>query len=442
MLPRRLLLLAVLSIATFTPLARAGDRLDLAGDVTFAVSALEKECGALLASKKIDWKKATAPILADAKKLKEPAELAQLLVRLLARLEDGHSELRPLPAAKDVKVDWPDKSGGPGMFVCRSGKKLYVKSAWATAAEVGLEPGMELLTIDGLAAEKWMEKRVADLRDVVSFSTDQQASYYACHWGLADAIGTRLEIEVKTIGGEKKKRTVTFAKRNQVPNGPAFPPETLDRTDDLAFGRTQAGYGYIHLRRMKESVVEQLDEALAKVGEVPGLVLDFRANGGGGFDHEAFIGRFVPAGKTIEFAVKHASAGPRPYGGPIVVIVDGGVRSAGETAADLFKEDGRGYVIGESATAGMSSSKTTIELPSKLFALYVSTRSNHGRANGGKGLEGIGLIPHELVEYAPKDLAAKRDTMILRAEALFAKFPQDKVPYDPAKFGWTAPAGK
>lgn len=192
---------------------------------------------------------------------------------------------------------------------------------------------------------------------------------------------------MKTIGGEKKKRTITFTKRNQVPSGPAFAPEGLETAGDLAFGRTAAGFGYVHLRRMKESVVDDLDTALAKVGDVPGLVLDFRANGGGSFDHEAFIGRFVPAGKTIEFAVKHASAGPRQYGGPIVAIVDAGVRSAGETAADLFKEDGRGYVIGESATAGMSS-QTTIELPSKLFALYVSTRSNHARANGGRGSRG------------------------------------------------------
>jgi len=31
-----------------------------------------------------------------------------------------------------------------------------------------------------------------------------------------------------------------------------------------------------------------------------------------------------------------------------------GVRSAGETGSGIFKEDGRAYMIGESATAGMS----------------------------------------------------------------------------------------
>jgi C-terminal processing protease CtpA/Prc len=172
-----------------------------------------------------------------------------------------------------------------------------------------------------------------------------------------------------------------------------------------------------------------MDEALAKVGEAPGLVLDFRGNSGGGFDHEGFLGRFVPKGETLSFVNTYASAGPRPYGGRIVVIVDATVRSAGETAAGIFKEDGRAYMIGESPTAGMSSSKTTIELPSGLFALYVSVSSNKGRFNGGKGIEGIGVIPHEIVEFDPKDLAAGVDTLIRRADELLADFPAGKVPY-------------
>lgn len=120
------------------------------------------------------------------------------------------------------------------------------------------------------------------------------------------------------------------------------------------------------------------------------------------------------------------------------------MRSAGETGAGMFGEDGRAYTIGESATAGMSSQKTTIELPSKLCSLYVSVASNKGRFQGGKGLEGIGYVPHELVAFDPKDLASKRDTLILRAEALLAAFgkdgfPKDVVRYDPKDHGWVVP---
>ncbi|HTF90377.1 MAG TPA: hypothetical protein VK843_18315, partial [Planctomycetota bacterium] len=95
----------------------------------------------------------------------------------------------------------------------------------------------------------------------------------------------------------------------------------------------------------------------------------------------------------------------------------------------IFKEDGRGYMIGETATAGMSSQKKTIELPSGLFGLYVSTGSNKERFNGGLGIEGRGISPHEIVSYDAKDLAKGVDTMIRRAQELLAKFPQEKVPY-------------
>ncbi len=119
-----------------------------------------------------------------------------------------------------------------------------------------------------------------------------------------------------------------------------------------------------------------------------------------------------------------------------MVIIDATVRSAGETGSGIFKEDGRAYMIGESPTAGMSASKQTGELASGLFSLYFAVSSNKGRFNKGRGIEGIGVIPHETVEFTVEDLIAEEDTLIKRAEALLANFPQKGVPYDPAKFGW------
>ncbi|MGE5612159.1 MAG: hypothetical protein ACM359_23125, partial [Bacillota bacterium] len=104
----------------------------------------------------------------------------------------------------------------------------------------------------------------------------------------------------------------------------------------------------------------------------------------------------------------------------------------------IFKEDGRAYMIGESPTAGTSSSKRTLQLPSGLFTLYFSVASNMKRFNKGQGIEGIGVSPHEIVQYNPKDLAAGIDTLTRRAEELLKNYPQDRVPYTPKEFGWSA----
>jgi C-terminal processing protease CtpA/Prc len=166
---------------------------------------------------------------------------------------------------------------------------------------------------------------------------------------------------------------------------------------------------------------------LTALGDVPGLILDTRANGGGGCDHAAVFGRFVPTGKTWR---QYASAGAKPYGGPMVVIVDAGVRSAGETIAGQFKEDGRALMIGDTPTAGTSSQKDSIRVPSGMFAVRFSVSSNKGRFNGGRGIEGVGVPPHEITPYLAADLEKKIDTQIRRAEEFLTNgFPKDVVPW-------------
>src|SRR4030095_13831430 len=197
-----------------------------------------------------------------------------------------------------------------------------------------------------------------------------------------------------------------------------------------ACGKTQAGFAYIHLRKIPGNLDVQLDQMLAEIGDAPGLILDMRANGGGGCDHQAVFGRFVPTGQSWR---QYASKGEKPFTGLMVVIVDAGVASAGETVAGMFKEDGRAYMIGDAPTAGMSSSKTTLALPSGLFSAYFSVFSNKARFNHGRGIEGVGVPPHEVVPYDPKELAAGIDTQIRRAEELLTKgFPADVVGYQPA----------
>ncbi|MCZ6794266.1 MAG: S41 family peptidase [Planctomycetota bacterium] len=407
-------------------------------DVEFALEEIEKHCGHFFPIKKIDWKKVSKEFRRAARSVKNPREHLILLVRLLARVEDGHAAVTPLEKGKNVSypAEWRNRSG-PGMFWCRSGGKVLVKNSWSSARSAGVRPGMEILQVNGVPVDRWLERRIAELSDRISFSTSQQALYFALHRGLADKPGARMRLDVRSPGSRKKRRlTVRYTRASPAAQGPAFLPEGIQDLRDVKYVRTRKGYGYIHVWRCPGNLPLLVDEALRGIGNVPGMILDFRGNSGGGFDHDALLGRFIPPGRQIAFGKRYRSAGPQPYGGPVVVIVDATVRSAGETASGIFKEDGRAYMIGESPTAGMSSSKTVIELPSRYFSLRVSVHSNKLRFNEGRGIEGIGVPPHQTVEYRAKDLAAGVDTLIQRAEELLGNFPRSRVPYDPAAFGW------
>ena len=431
-------LLVILLASPLPSMVRAQERSIYEKDVRYAAVEIEKICGDLIKEKKIDWRAAARALVTESKETKTDQEHLVLLVRMLARLRDGHATVRPLEKGKDVTWPKEEPKTGPGMFWCRAEGKIFIKNSWSAAKAAGIAPGMEVVKVNRKPVDDWLDGRIATLSDTISFSTDHQAFFYACHWGLQDPRGTKMALELRTPRGRRERIELTYRKASAVPSGPAFFPEGTDGTSkgDVHWAKTENGWGYIHLRRCKSSLPELVDQALAEVGDAPGIILDFRGNSGGGFDHPALMGRFVPKGETLRFKKRYESAGDAPYGGPVVAIVDATIRSAGETAAAIFKEDGRAYVIGESPTAGMSSTKKTIELPSGLFALYVSVGSNMSRSNGGRGLEGVGVEPHEIIEFDPKDLAEGVDTLIITAEERLKDFPKNKVPYDPRKFGF------
>jgi carboxyl-terminal processing protease len=419
------------ALATSGLSAAADEKSDVyAKDVAFMLAELPKKAGHFFELKGIDWKAVSAEFSKEVKDIQSDEEHLKLCNRLVARLKDGHAGL------VDLKVKYPDDSQGrrftgPRVHLVMVGEKAYVRTAFGPAADQGVKAGMEVLEIDGKPALKFLDAAKAKLCDERGYSTEHAAMYYACHTGLADWEGT--PITFKLAEGKKKSevKLVRQGGPNFVPIGPLFPPKDLKAVGRQSYGKTGGGMGYIHLRDVPGELPEQLDQMLQDLGDVPGLILDCRANGGGGCDHDAVFGRFVPKGEAWR---QYKSAGPAPYSGPMVVIVDAGVRSAGETIAGQFKEDGRAWMIGDTPTSGMSSSKDRLEVPSGMFKVFYSVTSNKGRFNGGKGIEGIGVPPSEVTPYDPKDLLKGVDTQIRRAEEILkAGLPKDKVAYRPKK---------
>ncbi|MEK7950628.1 S41 family peptidase [Luteolibacter soli] len=418
-------------LATSGLSAAADEKSDVyAKDVEFMLQELPKKAGHFFETKGVDWKSVSEEFTKAVKDVHSDEEHVKLCNRLVARLKDGHAGL------VDLKVKYPDESQGrrftgPRVHLVMVGDKAYVRTAFGPAADQGAKAGMEVLEIDGKPALKFLEAAKAKLSDESGFSTAQMAMYSACHAGLADWEGTPITFKLAEGAKKSEVKLVRQGGPNFVPIGPVFPPKDLKTVGRQSYGKTTGGMGYIHLRDVPGELPEQLDQMLQDLGDVPGLILDCRANGGGGCDHDAVFGRFLPKGYAWR---QYKSAGPSPYAGPMVVIVDAGVRSAGETIAGQFKEDGRAWMIGDTPTAGMSASKDRLEVPSGMFKVYYAVASNKGRFNGGKGIEGIGVPPNEVTPYDPKDLLKGVDTQIRRAEEILkAGLTKDKVAYQPKK---------
>ena len=418
----------------------AQEAVDYAADVAFALDEIEERCGHFFELKDIDWDEVRDEFTEEAAEVETPEQHHLLLWRLLARLEDGHAEVQPLEAGEGIGYPEAPERASFGMFWCRSGKKVLVLRAFGALGGGLVEPGWEVVKVDGEKIVAWFENCVAEHRDTQSFSTDHHAEFSAMHWGLVGERGSRVEVEFKTHKRKKKTRTLTLEPVKAFNPGPAFFPENTTHLKDVAFAQLEDDLAYLHIRRCKSDLVEQLDQALAELGEPLGLIVDFRGNSGGGHFDE-LMQRLLPPGAEFGVGKRYVGAGQHVFAGPVVAIVDAGVVSAGETMAGMLKEDGRAYLIGTGPTAGMSSSKQVIELPSRLFALRVSVASNKGRFNDGRGIEGIGVVPHEEVEYEQEDLAEGVDTLTARAAELLEKhddgrFPKGVVPYLPKDFDW------
>jgi carboxyl-terminal processing protease len=421
------------------PAPRAWSRGEAAAyrkDLAYLLDELPKKARTLLREKDVDWPKATKSLRAAARKVSDAADYVRLVQRIVARLEDGHAGI--VKVSPDLEGAWKDaceeeahgrRWTGPRVHLLLVGDDVYVGEAFGEAADRGVRVGMQVLEIDRVPARRWVEQRADAMSDTEGFSTRRSALFHACHWGLADWEGTPTTFDLRA-GREHEKVTITrHGGPDYAPAGPILPPEGLRHVGRQSWGKTAHGFGYVHLRDVPTDLPRQLDEILEGIGDVPGLVLDMRGNGGGGTDHEAVFGRFLAPGTRWR---RYTSQGSHPFAGPMVVIVDGGVVSAGETVAGIFKEDGRAYVIGPEPTSGTSSQKVLVEVPSGNLTVRVSVESNEGRFNAGRGIEGIGVPPNEITPYDPAELLEGVDTQIRRAEELLQNgFPKGAVPYEP-----------
>lgn len=178
--------------------------------------------------------------------------------------------------------------------------------------------------------------------------------------------------------------------------------------------------GYIHLwTGTHEEVLDILDAAvLERFADVDGVLFDLRGGFGGAWhDHldPFFAARddfFTVTSVDRDGEITELPTGPRRdvghYDGPLVVLIDAGVRSGKEALAYQFRRSGRGLLVGETTAGAFTAGLGT---PGEGWFLYLAVAEPR---LDGVPLEGRGVAPHVPVPW-PLDSATDIDPQLAEA---------------------------
>jgi carboxyl-terminal processing protease len=216
--------------------------------------------------------------------------------------------------------------GGVGMeIVPREGKIIVIAPfSGSPAYRAGIRPGDAILAIDGKPVENLIGSKVSDL--------------------LKGPKGTQVLI---TIAREGADHPLEFhVVRDEIPRNSV----------DLAFHITP-GIGYLHVNGFHETTEHEVAEALGRLGELKGLILDLRGNPGGLVDQAVGVAdKFLKkgsvvvsqGGRAMPKQVFYANHGDnRNY--PLVVLINRGTASAAEIVAGAIQDHDRGLILGETS---------------------------------------------------------------------------------------------
>ncbi len=347
-----------------------------------------------------DWDRCKADLLARVKTCRTPDTFSTLLWEAKCCLRDAHLGFTDLKG----KIAFPEYYY-PGVSFLPAAKGQVVIMGAPSDYQPMLSPGVVVTHIDGQPARAFLEAEAARAwREGGPFSSPQRARLFAFRMPLK---GKQGETHQLTIAAQKGVQVVAVASKWPVRGWPhmyAMPAGLQRYGRSCWYALLGSGYGYIYLRYIDRSFVPGIDAAMKAFGQAKGVIFDLRGNGGGGYGTD-FHMRF------------DKKAGPQPgapfYDREIVVLIDAGTTSAGETVArDLARLAGA-HVMG-SRTSGASSAKRAWTLPYGLGTVIFSTRSRGGI--GGTPIEYNGIAPQEEVEIVPEELQAGLNSGILRAE--------------------------
>lgn len=241
---------------------------------------------------------------------------------------DPYTEFIPESEMSDFEVLTTGKYGGVGSIIRQ--KEDYVRIAQpyenSPADRAGLKIGDLILAIDGQSA--------------AGFTTEEVSKR------LKGEPGSKVKVTVRHLDGSEETATLR-RERIAIPGVPYA-------------GWIGDGIGYIRHSDFTEGCYEEMQAAIAKLrseGELKGLVLDYRSNGGGIMQEAVkILGLFVQKGTEVVSTKGRTEDSKKTFATqsepilpdlPLAVLINGNSASAAEILAGALQDLDRAVLIGQ-----------------------------------------------------------------------------------------------
>ncbi len=365
----------------------------------------------------LDWQAVHDELLPKEQKARTMEQARAVMEEMLRRLKETHFAIIPADIYETVDatgVTDRDTWVGVDVRVLEDQAVVTEVAPGTPAAEAGVRTGWQIEKIKnqslapviakvGQAYEKSTLRELFVTRAVLSRLQGALGSSVPVEF--QDGSGQPVDVDLKRV-----EQRGTPAKFGYLP-----PMHVWFESKTLDDGRV----GYIHFNLFLDvaRVMGAFGDAVGKCRECSGIIIDLRGNPGGiGGMAMGMAGWFIDKADqrlgtmytrdaTLKFVVN-----PRleTYHGPVAILVDGLSASTAEIFAGGMKDLGRARTFGTRTAAAA--------LPSVLERLPDGDGFQYAVANyvseGGKPLEGIGVIPDVEVKLTREALLAGRDPVL------------------------------
>lgn len=371
-----------------------------------------------------NWEQVRATYRPQAEAATTAAQAQAAMQGAIAELKQSHFGIIPREAYEDMAspddADSPGTDGVTGIHARVLGDQAYVfrVDEGSGAHKAGVAPGWRIDRVNGKPLRTLIDEVGAAFEGKL---TKSAMVTHAVNGELTGSVGSTLGVQFTDASGKRRKLDIPLA----LPPGKVVKVMALPEMFLTQESRTLvSGVGYIAFSIFMDPAlvpwfaqqVKQFDAAGA-----PGIIVDLRGNPGGvgafamGMGNwfvstpNNMLGTMTTRTGSLKFVLNPQS---QPFKGPVAVLVDETSMSTSEILAGGLQDIGRARVFG-TATPGMALPSVVVRLPSGDGFQFA--QANYVSADG-KPLEGLGVVPDEVVPLDPKALAQGRDPVIEAAE--------------------------